>query len=151
MKIKFPVPLDQIEIHIEAGPCFGECPMFDLVIRGTGEVDFENRSWHLPREKRSFTIETDQVKDLIAAAFEIGFFEMQRNFESETRYTLQSDGMLIRDNFYMTDHQLRKFSIKLGDKTKRVDAYLGYPQRLEWFYKLVLRVTGLDICLGVDA
>ncbi len=143
--------MDQIEIHIEAGPCFGECPMFDLVIRGTGEVEFENLSWHLPREKRSFTIDADQVKDLIAAAFEIGFFEMQRNFEYETRYTLQSDGMLIRDNVYMTDHQLRKFSIKLGEKTKRVDAYLGVPRRLQWFYRLILRVTGLDICLGVDA
>jgi len=148
MKFKFPVQLNEIQIELETGPCYGPCPVYHLSISGTGEVVFEGRNFVASEGLQTGQISPEKVKELIAAAFEIGFFEMASNYSCEQTFEILPDGTLDRSEMSVTDLQLKTFAITLGLKKKNIRAYVGYPKRLGWFHQLVLELGGAEEWIG---
>jgi len=150
MKFNFPVQLSEIQISIETGPCFGPCPIYHLTISGTGDVVFEGRNFVTSEGVQTRQISPDKVKDLIAAAFEIGFFEMANHYNSERIFEILPNNTLDLKEMTATDHQLKILNIQIGGKQKKIHAYYSYPKRLDWFYHLILELSGVEAWIGCD-
>lgn len=148
MKFKFPIALSNIKITVEAGPCYGPCPIYTLSILGTGEVTFEGKGFVVAEGSYSKMISPEKVKDLIAGAFEIGFFEMKNHYSNEQIFKILPDGTLDKSEMSVSDHPLKIYQIRIGDKEKKIRAYWGDPKRLGWFHDLILDLTDAHEWIG---
>jgi len=58
------------------GPCLGECPVYSLTVHGDGLVEYEGER-NVGTEGRRWTyISEEQVRQLVGAFLEIGFFTL---------------------------------------------------------------------------
>lgn len=71
------VPVNNVEIRLVRGVCFGFCPDYTVAINGDGEVRYEGRRFVNVRGERSATIPREQVAQLLARFDEIGFQNLQ--------------------------------------------------------------------------
>jgi len=139
----FPIPLSEIEITIETNVFMEPEGNFKLSIQGTGEVELKPRSYTLI-EPISLTIQPEQVKDLIAATLEIGFFQMEDNYSEESELTVTPEGTIDQGFGTILDGEATTYTVKMGQHTKSLYAHYGFPKRLRWFYDLVLDVVGVS-------
>ncbi|MBT3629815.1 MAG: hypothetical protein HOM18_04850 [Candidatus Marinimicrobia bacterium] len=142
-KSMFPVALSDIEILLERNVFMEPSGSFKLSILGTGEVELKPRGYVLV-EPVTTDIQRDEVKDLIAAALEIGFFQMEDDYSEESELTVTSEGTIEQGFGDILDGEATTYTIMLGKHTKTVYAHYGYPKRLEEFYQLVLEITRIS-------
>ena len=139
----FPVALSDIEITVETNVFMEPSASFNLKIKGTGEVEFTPSGYSLIEPSPS-SIEPELVKDIIAAALEIGFFEMKSDYTEESILEVTPEGSIEQGMGCILDGEATTFTIRLGSHKKSIYAHWGYPKRLDWFYRLVLDVTGVS-------
>lgn len=149
MKINYPVPLEQIIIKIETRSSKDSDPVFDLVVKGTGEVHYAGHDFVDISGEQNSNISQEKALDLVAAAMEIDILEMKPKYMTEPVYELLPNGTLDRGEISASGHQMKVFTLQLGESIKTIEAYLGYPQRLNWFYDKVLNLSGAIVWIGV--
>ncbi|MBC8549157.1 MAG: hypothetical protein H8D23_05855 [Candidatus Brocadiales bacterium] len=149
MKINFPIPLEQIMIKIETRPSNGPDPVFDLAVKGTGEVLYFGHDFVDMLGEHNTNISQEKVRDLVAAAMEIDILEMKPKYMTEQVYELLPGGTLDRGEISASGHQMKVFTLQLGENIKTIEAYLGYPQRLNGFYDRVLELSSAIGWIGV--
>ena len=142
-KSMFPVALSDIEILLERNVFMEPSGSFKLSILGTGEVELKPRGYVLV-EPVTTDIQRDEVKDLIAAALEIGFFQMEDDYSEESELTVTSEGTIEQGFGDILDGEATTYTVKMGQHTKSLYAHYGFPKRLRWFYDLVLDVVGVS-------
>jgi hypothetical protein len=130
MKIKYPFPLSDLQIKLFRGPCFGECPVYEVTISGTGEVTYRGDMYVKEVGKREDKVDVLEVLDLYKYAVEIGFFELQAEYESDCQIIIGDKMMVETSGTTMTDQAFCDVTISTGKQTKKVHNYLGSPKRL---------------------
>ncbi|MEA3286192.1 MAG: hypothetical protein U9Q77_02280, partial [Candidatus Marinimicrobia bacterium] len=65
-------------------------------------------------------------------------------YTEESELSVTSDGTIEQGFSEILDGEATTYTIKLGKHTKTIYAHFGYPNRLRWFYNLVLDVTGVS-------
>ena len=95
-------------------------------------------------DPQPITIKAELVKDLIAAALEIGFFEMESEYTEESELSVTPDGTIEQGFGEILDGEATTYTIKIGNHKKSIYAHYGYPKRLDWFYQLILDITGVS-------
>jgi len=125
----FPVALSDIEISIEKNVFMEPSASFNLKIKGTGEVELRPSNYSLIEPSPS-SIETELVKDIIAAALEIGFFEMKSEYTEESILEVTPEGTIEQGMGGILDGEATTYSIKMGNQKKSIYAHWGYPKRL---------------------
>jgi len=99
--------------------------------------------------ERKTNISPEKVRDLVAAAMEIDLLEMKPKYMTEPVYELLPNGTLDRGEISASGHQMKIFTLQLGETIKTIEAYLGYPLRLNWFNDRVLELSGAIVWIGV--
>ena len=103
---------DLDSIVLERGPCFGFCPMYRLVIEGSGRIRYRNAG---EDQLRTDSIAPDAVTRLAERAGELGFYALPSR--------IMGDSTLC--SMVATDHPGVIVSIFGGASSKTVDHYTG--------------------------
>ena len=75
--------MDNVEIRLARGACFGFCPVYSVTINGAGEVNYEGRNFVNIVGQRTASIPTENVARLVARFEEIGFENLQDAYRAE--------------------------------------------------------------------
>ena len=103
------------------------CPAYSIVIDGDGTVKYEGIRSVKVRGKRTFTIPSEQVKQILADFERIKFFELQ------DKYTVKQ---LPNGSFTTVDHSNgTTITLKIGNKSKSVYNFYGAPEELDTLQK----------------
>ncbi len=68
---------DDISIKLERTPCFGACPIYQLIINGDGTVVYNGTRFVQVVGTAKTTIPREQVKELVAAFDRSNFFSLK--------------------------------------------------------------------------
>jgi hypothetical protein len=113
---------DNAVITLERTPCFGQCPVYRVTLKGDGTVVFEGKANVDSTGRRVGRVSSDNVKTLVRFADAIGYFSFADSYA-----TGQGCAPYIAD----MPHAIT--SIALTARMKRVDADHGcaaVPRRL---------------------
>ena len=106
------ITADLDSIVLERGPCFGFCPMYRLVIEGSGRIRYRNMG---ENQLRTDSIAPDAVERLAERAVEAGFYVLPER--------IMDDPALC--SMPATDHPGVTVSIFSRTSAKTVDHYTG--------------------------
>ena len=130
MKVKFPFHFKDLKIKLQRYPCMGTCPCYDVTLYGTGEVIYNGGYFVKELGERKDEVDLLDLLDLFKYAVEVGFFEMQANYEY-TPFIFFDENFLVNDHPYeLTDQPSCEMTIETGKQSKSVLNYLGAPKRL---------------------
>ena len=130
MKVKFPFHLKDLKVKLQRNPCYGTCPVYNVNLNGTGEVIYNGEHFVKELGERRDEVDPWELLELFKYAVEVGFFEMQNNYEFRTIISFDED-LLINDIGYTcTDQPSCEVTIETGKQSKSVLNYLGAPKRL---------------------
>ena len=124
--------------------------MYDLVIHGSGTVQFHGAYFVAALGDHTAKVSQGAITDILAAAIEIRFFEMEDEYNHEIEYRLTRAGEIERGESMCTDFPLTVFEMKVGKTAKTIQAYLGYPKRLVWFRELIEDLAGIKHWIGPE-
>jgi hypothetical protein len=74
--------LSEVTIALQRTGCFGWCPIYNVVIKGTGEVTYEGESFVLVPGKHTWRIPRENVLELIALFRLADFFNLDDSYEA---------------------------------------------------------------------
>jgi len=78
----YPVPfppvrdLSSVKITLDRGPCFGECPIYHLEVRGDGTVDYEGNGFVVVAGRHHAKVPVAVVQHLIGEFRKVQFFSL---------------------------------------------------------------------------
>jgi hypothetical protein len=131
MKIAYPFPLSDLAISLKRGMCYGSCPVYELRLLGTGEVIYRGEDYVKCTGEHRGRIEATDVFKLFVFAREIGFFQMEDEYHTDTMCSLDGQGMVSEvGGISVTDFPTQVVTIQTGDMKKQIVDYFGAPQRL---------------------
>lgn len=123
--------LDDLVIRMERGPCFGACPMYSVTILGDGSVEYIGDKFVAVEGVQEAQLSEAQLRELVAAFEEAGFWEMQDRYESNS-----------------TDLPSTITTITLDGRTKSVYNYDGAPDALRGLESTIDRISGASEWVG---
>jgi hypothetical protein len=143
MILEKPFKPGDLHISLSRRACLGTCPVFELTIDGTGNVNYCGKDFVKVTGIRITTIDPDQVFKLLQYAVKIGFFNFKSRYN--TALTLEKSGGLIKASGYMaTDMPESTVTISVGNRFKTVTESLGAPLALISFQKKIERTAGIS-------
>lgn len=125
--------INDVEIKLERGLCFGTCPAYTLHLFGTGSLIYIGESNVEQIGQIRIDFPQEKVFQLLKKAFEIEFFSMRDLYSDIEEMIMSSDGQISIDKNCMTDLPIYTPSIKIQNYTKSIEDYLGAPLRLREF------------------
>ena len=133
MKVKFPFHFKDLKIKLHRYPCMGTCPCYDVTLYGTGEVIYNGGYFVKEVGERRDEVNSFELLELFKYAVEVGFFEMQDNYEFRTFISFDEDLLINEHGDTLTDQPSCQVTIDTGKQSKSVLNYLGAPKRLITF------------------
>ena len=130
MKVKFSFHLKDLKIKLQRNPCYGSCPFYDVMLYGTGEVIYNGEHFVKDVGERRYEVDPWGFLELFKYAVEVGFFEMQDNYEFTTVLSFDEDLLINEHGDTLTDQPSCQVTIDTGKQSKSVLNYLGAPKRL---------------------
>lgn len=121
--------MDDVQIQLTRGVCFGFCPDYTVTINGDGQVRYEGRRFVNAVGERTATIPRADVERLVARFDEIGFDQLRNEYRGR-----------------MTDMPTYTVSITRNGQTKTVLDYggvdAGMPRAVRDLEQEIDRVAG---------
>jgi hypothetical protein len=114
---------DDLIVRLERTACFGECPVYTVTIDGRGNVRYEGTRFVRVEGRQSDRIPVSRVAAILAAAEQIGFFELRDQY----RVVENRDG----SSTIVTDLPSTFVTISRDGRTKRIEDYFGAPEGLK--------------------
>jgi hypothetical protein len=111
---------DSLFAHILTSYCFGNCPVYKMSIYNSGLVVLNGKANLDLLGEHTTRISKDQMDAFIAMAKDIGYFEMEDDY----------------DNEYVMDLPSATTSIVIDGKRKQVRRRHGYPRSIIHFEAL---------------
>lgn len=105
----------ELSLKMERSGCYGQCPIYDLTVERNGKVTFEGKSYTEIKGKVEDKLTEDQLKRLIAEIEKANFFSLDNAYSYDSKNCPST----------ATDMPGVKLNIKLTDKEKTIDHYLG--------------------------
>jgi hypothetical protein len=127
------------EISLERTQCFGTCPSYQVTIRSDGTVEYEGKEFVTQKGNKRSKISRSDVLKLQRKAREIGLFALK------DEYYVQEVG---NASVAVSDLPSQIIIAKGGDRTKRIEDYLGAPRRLKEFEELIETVANTSAWTG---
>lgn len=121
--------MNDVQITLSRGVCFGFCPEYTVTISGAGEVRYEGRRFVNVVGQRTATVSREEVARLVRRFDEIGFDRLRDAYRSQ-----------------VTDLPTYVVSITRGGRTKTVVDYggtgAGMPTAVRELQDEIDRVAG---------
>lgn len=118
--------IEDVEIYLSRGMCFGNCPVYSLLITGNGDLIYTGEYYVKVKGVVKTKISPDKVLKIIKRSFEIDFFNLKDEY--------------LGEKLIVTDLPLYTISIKIKDKIKTVYDYLESPAKLRSFEDFIDKI-----------
>jgi hypothetical protein len=135
------VPPDTI-IHLQRTSCLGSCPIYTVTIDARGAVTYVGERFVRVVGVGTAQIAPSVVATLLARAERIGFFDMRDAY----RAIENPDGTVTS----VTDLPTKIVSVTVNGRTKRVEDYVGAPDALGEFERLIDEAAGTKRWIFLD-
>jgi len=89
---------DSVSIRLQRTACFGRCPIYVLTIYDGGYVEYLGEKWTDVEGKAYCQIDQKSITEIQNKAAEIGFFELNNNYDNEYITDLPSTITTLRNN-----------------------------------------------------
>ena len=134
------VDLNNVNITMFRGACFGACPIYYLEIHGDGQVIYRGYEYVNVTGEQTSTIPVDSVRELVNQFNTSGYFNLKDRYDQVDR----------------TDQATVVTSINVDGKSKSVYDYLGTHLlsellKLRQLESMIDQVTNSSQWLGVQA
>jgi hypothetical protein len=133
---------DAFAITLERTTCFGACPAYTVTIDANGTVTYEGKRFVRVEGGQSSSIDQSAVAALLETINRIGFFQLR----DEYRYLRAGNGRSTT----VTDLPTAFVSVTLGNRSKRVEDYLGAPEGLKQLERLIDETAGTQRWVRID-
>ena len=120
-------PKDSLVISFEKTPCFGRCPVYKIKVYASGFATYEGLNFAEKMGLYSTQLTQKQIENIYHSALEIGYFEMDSDY----------------NNPNVTDLPSTISRIHYNGRDKRIRARMGVPEKLQIFHEN-LAVTLLE-------
>jgi hypothetical protein len=124
-----PPAVNNVEIRLTRGVCYGFCPDYTVTINGEGQVRYEGRRFVHVLGERTATIPREEVARLVARFDDIGFDQLRDSYRGQ-----------------MTDMPTYTVSLTRNGRSKTVVDYagtsVGMPQAVRDLETEIDRVAG---------
>ena len=148
--ITFPVALKDIQIHLTRNTFTDPEDNFELTIIGTGEVMIGPHGYSRWNNDQPLHVSSEIVREMIAEAMEIGFFEMNSEYSRASELYITPEGTLDQGFGDILDGTQINISIEIGSEKHSIYAHWGYPKRLDALIENIIRVSGVGEWLHID-
>ena len=142
--------INDVEIKLQRGLCFGNCPSYSLTILGYGKIFYFGFGKVSAKGLIESSIEKDKVFAILKKALEIGFFGLKDIYLGDERITMSSSGDIDHRYFPRTDGPTYTVSIKIGNEIKNVIDYQGAPESLREFEDFIDEICDSNKWTGVN-
>jgi protein TonB len=134
--------LEDVTIELWRTGCFGTCPSYRLVIRGTGDCTYFGSDYVSEKGEIPFHVEPSAVIDLLNDLYGMEFFNLKDYYiERETVHALP-DGTVAQSRLVVSDIPHQIVAVKIGAYVKRVEKNSMFgPQDLVTFGEKMDAVT----------
>jgi hypothetical protein len=134
------VDLNNVNITMFRGACFGACPIYYLEIHGDGQVIYRGYEYVNVTGEQTSTIPVDSVRELVNQFNNSGYFNLKDRYDQVDR----------------TDQATVVTSINVDGKSKSVYDYLGTHLlsellKLRQLESMIDQVTNSSQWVGVQA
>ncbi len=123
-----------IHIALERNACFGRCPVYRLELSGTGKVTYEGRGFVKTTGRQEASVSAGDVQALAKEIEDAGYFEFRDNYPPDA-----------------TDHATVVTTVRIGERTKRIEHNLGSrsaPAVLEALYQRIDETADVERWVG---
>jgi hypothetical protein len=127
-------------VILERTSCFGNCPSYVVQIQADGSVSYDGRSSVKTKGKKMFHIDRQKFVDLLKQAESFHFFDL----DSKYVCVKNKAGQWVT----VTDFPTTFITVRTGDRSKRIELYVGGPKELWRFAKEIDDVTGMNEIAG---
>ena len=117
---------DDVEITLQRTTCFGTCPEYTVTLRGDGSVAYSGRQFVKTPGEHTWKIDPAAVRALAREMEAAGFFDL------ENMYTAR-----------VTDHPTTYTTLRIGNRTKKVQDYVAGPPKLKDIEAKIDDVSGV--------
>jgi hypothetical protein len=147
MIINFPIPLTDLKFKVKRTPCFGACPVYELIIDGSGQVDYLGTSNVCVVGSRMGNIDKSKILILFQQAIELGIFDLDSKYLYKSDYVINNDSI---DCIAINSTCLPSITIeiRIGKKVKKIYNYQGAPKRFYDYLNLLDSLSGANIWIG---
>ena len=132
---------EPIQITLERTACFGRCPVYTVTISGDGTVSYEGRQFVSVTGKQQSHVDPSAVRALVKEFEAIDFFALHDAY----RRVENPDGTVTE----VTDLPTQFVSLRVGDRSKRVEDYFGAPKSLHDLERRIDDVAGTKLWIEV--
>jgi hypothetical protein len=117
--------------------CIGCCATYSVTISGDGTVTYEGTSAVKVTGKQVYSIQIDQVKELVREFYRVDFFSLKDKYTSVDK----GDG-----TYEIIDHAAPvTTSITIRGRTKSVYDFYGAPEKLKELEKKIYEISGVGV------
>ena len=116
---------ESFSVQLEDTGCFGTCPSFWSRIDQAGHVAYLGASWVARPGFFELDVPAADAKALYLAMLDAGFLRLRE------RYNVEADGCTV----IYTDMPTYTFTLRTGERTKRVEMYAGCRSAVEGFFE----------------
>lgn len=117
--------------------CINCCSEYSVSISGDGTVTYEGVAAVSVRGKQVYSIQLDQVKELVNEFFRVDYFSLKE------RYIAKDNG---NGTFTTIDHAAPvTTSIKVKGRNKTVYDFYGAPEKLKELEKKIYELSGVGV------
>lgn len=106
--------LSNLTITLQRGACFGTCPIYTVVLKGNGAIEFNGERFVQAQGLHTDTLTLQEVQDLVHAFHTSGFFSLHDSYRND----------------HISDLPLTVVTFADGTTTKRIEDYYGAPDAL---------------------
>jgi hypothetical protein len=145
MKIEYPFSIYDLKIVLSRKGCYGECPIYNITILGSGKVCYEGINYiHLKGEVMS-AIQRDEVIQLFKYALDIDFFTMPDKFVTNNELSINIRDQIFVKEKIVLDAQVLEISIGIENNFKTVScSVITAPSRLIAFAKFIDYICNIE-------
>ncbi len=122
-------------VTLQAGPCFGACPVYRVTVDARDVAVFEGERHVAQRGRHERQLAAGTLARLLEELDALGAFELAPSYTPGSKSCAR----------YATDHPSRRFEVDDGNRRVAVDHYLGCrdaPDRLEEIEALIEQRSG---------
>lgn len=117
--------------------CIGCCSIYSVKISGDGTVEYEGIAAVSVTGKQVYSIQIDQVKELVTEFYKADFFSLK------DKYTSKDNG---NGTATTIDHAAPiTTSLTVKGRTKSVYDFFGAPEKLKELEKKIYEVSGVSL------
>ena len=134
--------LNDLTIELNRTGCFGTCPSYRLVLRGSGDCTYVGASHVLQQGEVSFHLEPSAVVDLLNDLYGMEFFRFSDFYVEREMVRALPDGTVEHSFQSVSDDPHQIVTVQIGPYTKRVEKnFLFGPKELVTFAEKVDAIT----------